>query len=103
MFLKFYNFKQKELTIEEYVAKFGLLMMKCDIFELKEQTTAQYIGGLKNEIANVVQLQPYLGYNGACKLTLKVEKQRKEYHGHPFLLLFLIALLPKQLYQSNPH
>ena len=45
--------------------------------EPKEQTIARYLGGLKYEIAKVVQLQLYCSLNDVSKLALKVEKQQK--------------------------
>ena len=53
-------------------------MLKCDIAEPEEQTIARYLGGLKEEIADVVQQQPYWSFNDVRKLALKVEKQQKE-------------------------
>jgi hypothetical protein len=75
VFLKFHNFRQNELSVEEYTAKFDHSMMRCDIVEPEEQMVARYLGGLRYEISNVVQLQPYWTYNDVCKLALKVEKQ----------------------------
>lgn len=84
-FLKFHNLKQKNLSIEEYTAKFEectaefeQLMMKCDIVEPEEQTIARYLGGLKMEVGNVVQLQLYWTFQDVCKIALKVERQQKE-------------------------
>ena len=77
-FLKFHNLKQSIMTVEEYNMEFELLMLKCDIAEPKEQTIARYLGGLKEEVADVVQLQPYWSFNDMRKLALKVEKQQKE-------------------------
>ncbi|KAJ8631268.1 hypothetical protein MRB53_024591 [Persea americana] len=52
--------------------------VKNDIAEPEEQTIARYLGGLKEEVADVVQLQPYWSFNDARKLALKVEKQQNE-------------------------
>ena len=62
IYLKFHNFKQKELSVEDYTAEFDNLMMKCDLVEAEEHTIARYLGGLKPEIGNVVQLQSYWTY-----------------------------------------
>ena len=45
---------------------------------------ARYLGGLRVEINDVVQLQPYWTYNDVCKLAMKVEKQLKENRGNSF-------------------
>ena len=42
--------------------------------EHEEQTIARYLRGLRYDVVNVVQLQPYLSLNNVCKLVLKVEK-----------------------------
>jgi len=77
-FLKFHNFRQNDLSVEEYTAEFDHSMMRCDIVEPEEQMVARYLGGLRLKISNIVKLQPYWTYNDGCKLTLKVEKQLKE-------------------------
>lgn len=76
-YLKFHNLKQKNLFVEEYIAEFDHLMIKCNVTELEEQTIAHYHGGLRAEIGNMVQMQPYWTYVDVCKLTLRVEKQQK--------------------------
>ena len=81
IYLKFQNFKQKELSVEDYTAEFDNLMMKCDLVEAEEHTIARYLGGLKPEIGNVVQLQSYWTYRDGCRLALKVEKQQKDARG----------------------
>ena len=58
-FLKFHNFKQKELSVEEYMSEFDNQCMLCDLIEPDEQTIARYLGGLRTDICNIVQLQPY--------------------------------------------
>lgn len=77
-FLKFHNFRQNDLSVEEYTAEFDHSMMRCDIVEPEEQMVARYLRGLRLEISNIVQLQPYWTYNDVFKLALKVEKQLKE-------------------------
>jgi hypothetical protein len=79
-FLKFHNFQQNDLSVEEYTAEFNHSMMRCDIVKPDEQMVARYLGGLHLEISNIVQLPPYWTYNDVCKLALKVEKQLKEGH-----------------------
>ena len=57
-FMKFHNFKQKELSVEEYTSEFDHLMIRCDIVEPEEQMIARYLGGLHAKLSDVVQLQP---------------------------------------------
>jgi hypothetical protein len=83
-FMKFHNFKQRELSVEEYTVEFDHLMIRCDVVEQEEQMIARYLGGLRVEISDVVQLQPYWNYYDVCKLAMKVEKQQKEKRGNSF-------------------
>ncbi|XP_025607627.1 uncharacterized protein [Arachis hypogaea] len=75
VFIKFHNLKQKSLTVEEYTMEFEELLMKCDIQEPEEQTVARYLGGLNEDIANIVQLQPFWTLDDVIRLALKVERQ----------------------------
>ena len=83
-FMKFHNFKQRELSVEEYTVEFDHLMIRYDVVEQEKQMIARYLSGLHVEISDVVQLQPYWTYNDICKLAMKVEKQLKEKRGNSF-------------------
>lgn len=52
-------------------------MLKCDVVEPEEKTITRFMGGLKKEIADVIQLQLYWTFNDVRKLTMNVEQQRK--------------------------
>jgi len=45
------------LNVEEYTREFEKLLIKGDIQEPEEQTIIRYLGGLKPNYANVVELQ----------------------------------------------
>ncbi|KAG8369460.1 hypothetical protein BUALT_Bualt14G0016000 [Buddleja alternifolia] len=62
-FLKFHNFKQKELFVAEYTAEFENLMMRYKVLEPEEQIIACYLGGLKSKI-----------YCPNCKIIALVEE-----------------------------
>lgn len=55
-----------------------LLVLKCDIAEPREQIITRYLGGLKEEIFNMVWLQPYQTFNYMRKLVLNMKKQQKK-------------------------
>ncbi|XXG79357.1 hypothetical protein AAC387_Pa09g0448 [Persea americana] len=80
-FLKYHSFQQKEMTVEEYTAEFEHVMMRCEVSERQEQKIARYLGGLRPEIYNIVQLQQYWTYNDVFKLAVKVERQLKDRRG----------------------
>ena len=75
--MKFYNFKQGALSIEDYTREFEYLMLRCDVVEPKEQTIARYLAGMKDEICNDVRLQPFWTFTDLRKLPINVEKQRE--------------------------
>jgi hypothetical protein len=63
--------------VKEYVMEFELLMIRCKLIETQEQTKARFIGRLMKDIANVVELQPYIFLDDAIKLTIRIERQQK--------------------------
>ncbi|KAM1570644.1 hypothetical protein ACFX10_035620 [Malus domestica] len=75
---KMYNFRQGSMSVDEYAEEFDLLMVRCGVDELEEQTIARYLGGLRKEIHDVVVLYPHWSYDDVYKLAIKVEKQLKQ-------------------------
>ena len=59
IYLKIQNFKQQDLSVEEYSAKFLNLIVKGDLQEAEEICIAHYIAGLRFDIARVIFLKPY--------------------------------------------
>lgn len=51
--------------------------MRCDVFELEEQTIARYLGRLQSNIYVVVLLQSYWTYDDVFKIAIKVGQQLK--------------------------
>lgn len=77
LYLKLHTLKQKDGSVKEYIREFEKLMMRSDITELKEQTITWFLGGLRQDVANMVKLQPYYSFDDVCKLAINIEKQRK--------------------------
>ena len=48
--------------MKDYIVEFDQLMLKGEFEELEEHTIARYLSGLKYEITNVVNLQPFFSY-----------------------------------------
>lgn len=76
-FLEYHSFSQRTSTVEEFIAEFDRLRMRCGFEEPEEQIIARFLGQLRPEISDIVQLQPYWTFNDVCSLALKVEKQVK--------------------------
>ena len=76
IYLKFQYFKQQNLSVEEYSAKFLNLIIKGDLQEVEEICIAHYITGLRSDIARVIFLQPYHSLQDMMKLALKVGAQK---------------------------
>lgn len=51
--------------------------MTYDVLEMLEQIITRLLGGINQEIANLVKLQPYWSLENVCKLVMNVEKQLK--------------------------
>ena len=75
-YLKIQNFKQQDLSVEEYSAKFVNLIIKRDLQEAKEICISHYIVGLRYDIARVIFLKPYHSLQDVMKLALKVRAKK---------------------------
>ena len=101
IYLKIQNFKQRDLSVEEYSTKFVNLIIKGDLQEAEEICIAHhYIAGLRSGVARVIFLQPCNSLQDVMKLALKVGTKKK--YGNSFFFFFWIIknLLPKG---KNPH
>ena len=65
------------MCVEYYMKEFKVLMMRCELQEPQEQTIVRFLGGLNKEIADAVELQPYVFLEDVIKLAIKVERQCK--------------------------
>ncbi|KAJ0627391.1 putative nucleotidyltransferase, Ribonuclease H [Helianthus annuus] len=74
-YLDYHNCKQGTLTVEQFIIEFERLRMRCGVDETDEQLIARFLGGLRQDISDVVQLQPYWTFEEVCALAHKVEKQ----------------------------
>ncbi|XP_057999074.1 uncharacterized protein LOC131177914 [Hevea brasiliensis] len=76
LYIKLQSLRQGEICVEDYVKEFEMLMLRCDVREPQGQTIAHFLGGLNYEIANTVELQPYVFLQDVIKLAIKVERQK---------------------------
>jgi len=63
--------------VEKYLREFKQLQMWVRLDEEPELKMARFIKGLSPNIANKVDLQPYLSFDDVCHLALEVEKLLK--------------------------
>ena len=78
IYLKIQNFKQRDLSAEEYSAKFVNLIIKGDLQEAEEICIAHhYIASLRSGIARVIFSQPYNSLQDVMKIALKVGTKKK--------------------------
>lgn len=54
--MKLHHFQQNSLSVEQYVAEFEELMIKCDLAKSEENIIVRFMSGLKPSIAHTVQL-----------------------------------------------
>ncbi|KAD3336751.1 hypothetical protein E3N88_32270 [Mikania micrantha] len=74
-FVEYHNVAQRSTSVEELICEFDRLRMRCGAEEEEEHIIARFLGALRPEISDIVQLQPYWTFNDVCQLALKVEKQ----------------------------
>ena len=78
IYLKIQNFKQRDLSVEMYSAKFINLIIKGDLQEAEEICIAHYIASLGSNISRVIFLKPYHSLQDVMKLALKVGAKKKK-------------------------
>ncbi|KAJ9540932.1 hypothetical protein OSB04_027438 [Centaurea solstitialis] len=76
-YLDYHNLKQHNLSVEDFIMEFEKLRMRCGVDEDEEQVIARFLGALRSDISDVVQLQPYWTFDDVCRLAHRVEKQQK--------------------------
>ncbi|KAL4577181.1 hypothetical protein LXL04_013285 [Taraxacum kok-saghyz] len=76
-FLDYHNLSQRTSSVDDFIAEFDRLRMRCGVEEEEEQTIARFLGALRTDISDVVYLQQYWSYADVCRLAVKVEKQLK--------------------------
>ena len=54
LYIRLQTLRQGSLSVE-YVKEFELLLIRCELMEPQEQTIARFLGGLRKDIANVVE------------------------------------------------
>ncbi|KAM1788439.1 hypothetical protein ACFX11_038731 [Malus domestica] len=72
-FSQFNNLRQETKSVVEYTEEFYKLSARNDIQETEEQLTARYIGGLRPQIRDEVEMHRVCRVNDAYQLALKVE------------------------------
>lgn len=74
---KLQSLTQGSMSVEDYYKEMEIAMMRANIEEDREATMARFIGGLKKEIADVVELQYYVEMEDLLHKAVQVEKQLK--------------------------
>ena len=77
IYLKIQNFKQRDLSVEEYSVEYENLMIKGDLREAEEQSISHYLGCMRFDIARIIYMRPYNTLQDVIKLALKVEALNK--------------------------
>ena len=57
---KLQSLTQGSMSVEDYYKEMEIAMIRANVEEDREATMARFIGGLKKEIADVVELQHYV-------------------------------------------
>ncbi|XP_021887139.1 uncharacterized protein LOC110806550 [Carica papaya] len=81
LFNKLQGITQGSRSAEEYYQNLDMAMTRANIEEDPEATMARFLGGLKREIADVVELQHYMDFEEMLHMAKKVEKQLKRKSG----------------------
>ena len=75
---KLQTLTQGSLSIEEYYKEMEIAMIRANVEEDHETTMARFIGGLKEEITNVVELHHYVEIEDLLHKSIQVERKVTE-------------------------
>ena len=74
LYLRLQSLRQGGMSVEDYVQKFEMLTIRCNLEEPQDRAIARFITSLKFEIASVVELQTFQTLEEAINLACKVER-----------------------------
>lgn len=97
LFLKLNSLQQGYMGVEQYTKEFERLSLACDCHDSDDQKSAKFLLGLRKDIANQVELQPYYSFDELCVLAKKVERQQQDSKSRGFKPSYTPKLeVPKQ-------
>ncbi|XP_076917521.1 uncharacterized protein LOC143577597 [Bidens hawaiensis] len=76
-FFEYHSLIHNNSSVEQFIADFDRLRMRCGADEDEEQMIARFLGALRPDVADIVQLQQFWTLYDVYRLALKVEKQLK--------------------------
>jgi len=66
--------QQGSIKVEQYARDFEQLQIRCGLGEEPKHIIAKFLKKLNPTVPDQVELQPFLTFEDACKLAVKVEK-----------------------------
>lgn len=77
MYQRLQNLKQGTRSVEDYTTEFYKLVARNDVYDTEDQLVARYIGGLKEQIRDVVNDFDPLTVSEAHQRALRIEKRTR--------------------------
>ena len=74
---KLQTLTQGSMSVEDYYKEMEIAMIRANVEEDREATMARFIGGLKKEITNAVELQHYVEMEDLLHKSIQTERQLK--------------------------
>lgn len=81
LFNRLQHITQGPRSVEEYYQELDVAITRSNLKEDPEATMARFLGGLRKEIADVVELHPYMELEEMMHVAEKVERQLKRKSG----------------------
>ena len=75
--------------------------MECELQEPQEQAIAWFLRGLNKEIADIIELQPFVFLKDVIKLAIKVERQRGHGSSKQGSKFVSTIAVPQKLFQNG--
>ena len=77
LYQKLQGLTQGNRSVVEYYKEMEVAMIRAKVDENREATMARFLSGLNQEIANAVELQPYVEIEDMVHTAIKIERKLK--------------------------
>ncbi|XP_057517897.1 uncharacterized protein LOC130798821 [Amaranthus tricolor] len=78
LFVQWSTLRQGSRSVTEYIQEWERLSVQCDLNEPEKMRVGKFIGGLREDLREKLEVMPHLTFNTACNSALTYEKYSRK-------------------------